>query len=207
MARPIRVALMGAHGTGKTTLSGALVERLNRLGIKAVSLPEAPRLICDRAGDPTFFRRGSNTPLRQDLILLVHLLQELNSLLCDVGVVISDRSLLDHWAYTLALFDQELIDEGLSRIYDSFIADHCRNYDLIFFLPIEFEVVDDGTREGDRDFQSGIQRNMLDLVQKYGLHVLMTRGSLEERTDFCLGAIMSTLGVLEKGGQNVGFQA
>src|SRR5689334_11719741 len=115
----MRVALAGAHGTGKTTLARSLVERLNRLGIRAGSLPEAPREICVRAEDPVFFRRGMNKPLRQNLILLLHLMQEFNSLSNEVDAVISDRSLLDHWIYALYLFEREWTEEGVKDLYES----------------------------------------------------------------------------------------
>jgi ATPase subunit of ABC transporter with duplicated ATPase domains len=132
--RPLRIALMGAHGTGKTTLANALVGSMHKLGIRASRLSEAPRIICDRAGNPGFFRRGQNTPLRQDLIFIVHLIQELDSLLSEAEVLVSDRSLLDHWAYTLHLFAREFEIEDLQSLYEGFILDHCRLYDVIFFF-------------------------------------------------------------------------
>src|SRR5437764_4674972 len=107
MNAPLRVALIGAHGTGKTTLLRALLERLPSLHIRAAGLPEAPREIIKRANDPEFFRRGNNTGHRQMLILLVHLIQELD-VHPETDLVISDRSLLDHWAYARHLFHEEL---------------------------------------------------------------------------------------------------
>jgi nicotinamide riboside kinase len=198
MKGPIRVALVGAHGTGKTTLAKALVGSLTNMEIEVRNLSEAPRLICDRAGDPTFFRRGNNTPLRQNLILLVHLLQELD-LSNNVDVLISDRSLLDHWAYTLHLFGRELDEEGLRQLYEAFVVDHCRHYDVLFFLPIEFAVIDDGTREGDSRFQAEIEQCMLDLIGEYQIEVQVVRGPLEERTEFCSSVLLSELKARQKG--------
>jgi nicotinamide riboside kinase len=200
MNRPVRVALAGAHGTGKTTLAKALVQRLESSGLVARCLLEAPREICTAAGDPIFFRRGNNTLLRQNLIFLVHLMQEFNSILGDADIVISDRSLLDHWAYTLYLFKEELEDQGVSGIYEAFIIDHCRKYDFIFFTPVEFSVLDDGTREGDKDFQADIQRSMLDLIEAYRIEMLIVKGSIQERTDYCAKVVEPLVEARKKGG-------
>lgn len=196
---------MGAHGTGKTTLSQSLVERLSHSGIQARRLPEAPREICSQAGEPEFFRRGKNTPLRQNLILLVHLMQEFDSLLEGADIVISDRSLLDHWAYTLYLFQEQWMHEEVRSLYEAFIAEYCRSYDVIFFLPIEFAVVDDGTREGDKEFQAEIERLMLDLIQEHGLETVIVRGSVADRTRHCADLLLSKIENGKKGGHHAGL--
>lgn|GEM_PF-4170360 len=190
MGVPLRVALIGAHGTGKTTLLRALLDRLQSLQIRAVGLPEAPREIIKRSNDPEFFRRGHNTVHRQMLILLVHLIQELG-VGADVDIVIGDRSLLDHWAYARYLFSEELASTDTLHLYEEFIMQHCAGYDLLFLLPIEFDVVDDGTREKDGLFQREIEGYILDLVSKYNLQVLPVVGSVETRLEVCLEAIQA----------------
>lgn len=204
MARPLRIALMGAHGTGKTTLARALVQRLSQEGIRAVQLQEAPREVCARAGDSEFFRRGQNTPLRQGLIFLMHLMQEFNAQFEGADIVVADRSLLDHWAYTLQMFENPWVNDGVKDLYESLIVDHCRKYDVIFFLPIEFAVLDDGTREGDKVFQAEIQNVMLSLIREHKLGVVSVQGSVEERVESCFKQFQSKLEELEKGGRHVG---
>lgn len=203
VVRPLRVALVGAHGTGKTTLSKALVQRLSSSGLRVARLPEAPREICGHAGEPEFFRRGKNTPLRQSLILLVHLMQEFYAQFEGVDIVLSDRSLLDHWTYTIHLFEESWAQEGVRNLYESFIIEYCRQYDILFFLPVEFAVVDDGTREGDQEFQGDIQNAMLKFIGEHQLEAVVVRGSIEERTESCFNHLQSKLEELEKGGEDV----
>lgn len=190
---PIRIALVGAHGTGKTTLSRVLSEHLQDLGLKVMSLPEVPRLLCSEAGDPVFFRRGNNSPLRQSLILLGHAIYELLSLKSDVDVVISDRALLDHWAYTVYLFSEELREAGVFDLYESLVVTHCQAYDAIVFIPIEFPVVDDGTREDDAAFQSGIQSTIHRLLESRELTHTTIKGSVEERLKAAASLILNLI--------------
>src|SRR5947209_1706654 len=68
--KPLRVAFVGAHGTGKTTLVKALSEHIKSLGIKCCVTPEVPRIVCEHAGDATFFRRGNNSLLKQTVLLV-----------------------------------------------------------------------------------------------------------------------------------------
>ena len=192
MRAPLRVALMGAHGTGKTTLLQAVLGHLHSLQVRAIGLPEAPREIIRLAADAEFFRRGHNTAYRQALILIVHLIQELSAL-PEEAVVISDRALLDHWAYSRYLFSEELTRDGVLQLYEDFVIRHCSTYDILFFLPIEFNVADDGTREGDSRFQHEIEAYLLDLIRKSNLPVTPLRGSVEERRNQCVEAILAKL--------------
>lgn len=98
----LKIALTGAHGTGKTTLVRRLQSSLAPLG-RLAFCREAPRLIIERVGNEHFFRRGNNTPTRQALIFLEHMIEEQRRAEeCDI--LITDRTLVDHLAYTAVLF-------------------------------------------------------------------------------------------------------
>ena len=61
------------------------------------------------------------------------------------------------------------------------VAKHCQSYDFIFYVPIEFAPLDDGTREGDQDFQSAIDEEIRELLKIYRLKYHTVSGTVAER--------------------------
>jgi nicotinamide riboside kinase len=177
----VRVAFVGAHGTGKTTLVEALGELLDSLGIKSSITPEVPRIICESAGDATYFRRGNNSLSKQILLLVGQPIYEVAAAAGGASVLLCDRSILDHWAYTRHLFMKELEDEDALPPLNNLIAKHCQSYNFIFYVPIEFAPLDDGTREGDLDFQMAIDEEIRGLLKLYELTYHTINGTVPER--------------------------
>lgn len=184
-----KIAFTGAHGVGKTTLTQALVAHLRSNGMVVEMTAEVPRLICDRAGDPTLFRRSNNTPLRQMLILLGQIDIEARPTDTSPDLLVCDRTLLDHWAYTKHFFRDILQQEGVLDLYEQFVAEYCRTYDRVFYLPIEFAPLDDGTRESDLEFQRAIDELIADAMQVHNLPYITVTGRVEERRDQVLAVL------------------
>lgn len=165
---------------GKSTLAHFLEEELSKIGKAVCVTPEVPRLICDSVGDREYFRRGKNSLLKQTLILVGQLVVEAEPK--EAGSLqICDRTLLDHWAYTLHAFREELAVQDLLEVYETFIVRHCATYDKIFYIPNEVQPVDDGTREADLLFQTEIDRLIVGLMEKYGLAYTTITGTTERR--------------------------
>jgi len=175
----LKIALTGAHGTGKTTLLSRIATGLASFG-KIKICREAPRLIIDCVNDQEFFRRGNNTPIRQGLIFVEHLLEEQrNSIDCDI--IITDRTLVDHLSYTTALFP-EFAKSVEYDIYKRMSLSSLQSYDEIFKLPIEFAVKDDGVREGSVEFQAQIDAAIDEIYRSGGYAPTIVRGDIDRRT-------------------------
>jgi predicted ATPase len=174
----LRLALTGPHGVGKTTLITVLARRISERG-RVIACREAPRLIADQVGDPLFFRRENNQLSRQALIFLEHVMEERRAA-ADADVVLSDRTLVDHLAYTEALFPYS-VDTPEVRTYRRLAMESLAFYDAIFQLPIEFAPVDDGVREADLAFQQQIGDTITALYAAAGVKPLIVRGSVAER--------------------------
>jgi thymidylate kinase len=164
----VKLTFVGAHGTGKTTLVNALAERIESLGIKCSVTPEVPRIICESADDATYFRRGKNSLSKQILLLVGQPIYEVAAI-NGASILLCDRAILDHWAYTRHLFMKELKEQEALSPLSNLIAKHCQSYDFIFYVPIEFAPLDDGTREGDQDFQKAIDQEIRELLKTFGL--------------------------------------
>lgn len=175
----MKIAFTGAHGVGKTTLINELKKRLGD-EIKLEVTKEVPRIICEIVNDPEYFRRTNNTLPKQLAILLGQIVLEYNTK--KSSLLICDRTIFDHWAYTTYLFKDE-IDNSLSSSIEYFLIQHMKSYDLIFYLPIEFKVEDDGTRESDESFQANIDSIILKNLNDNKLDFIKISGSIEQRTE------------------------
>lgn len=178
----MKIALTGAHGVGKSTLVSLLKYEFQSKGYSAEFTPEVPRLICEIVNDKEYFRRGHNSLLKQSLILLGQLIvEEKMHNTENLNVQICDRTLFDHWAYSLSLFGQEIREGNYQTIYESFIAEHCKSYDRIFYIPIEFKPFDDGIRESDEEFQREIDNLIVQLLEKHNINYETITGSVSNR--------------------------
>jgi len=176
----MKLALTGAHGVGKTTLLNKLVEN-QYLSQKVIQSPEIPRIICDTVGDKVFFRRGNNTLVKQSTILFGQVVTERKLEATGVDILLSDRTVADHWAYTLYFFEKELRESRLMDVYENFIKSHLITYKKIFYIPIEFPPKDDGIREGDVLFQKRIDEILCDCYKKLGINTITITGTVSER--------------------------
>lgn len=178
--RPIKLAVSGAHGTGKTTVLTALRDALLEQGVKAQLVPEVPRIVCEAAGDKEFFRRENNSVERQLTLLMGQPVYE-SSLAVENDVILCDRSIIDHLAYTRYLFGDSLQEQGLDQVVLSLVGRHMQTYDLVFYVPPEIDPIDDGTRESSREFQLVIDEEIRSLLQALDVEYQLLSGSTEKR--------------------------
>lgn len=171
--------VVGAHGTGKSTLLRRLGD--SPLGSRIPIGKEIPRLIGDAAGRNDFYQRGQNTLAKQIHLLFEQLATEMEyERSCD-PVVVLDRSLLDHFAYTQVLFGQELAETRLGKIVDDRLTKLVPRYAKVFYIPIEVPLVGDGMREDDREFQCVMDRAIVGLLGKHYPNFVTLTGSVETR--------------------------
>jgi len=177
-----KIAIVGAHGVGKTTLTNELRSRLAGKGLGVISVaPEIPREICRLAADPGFYRRGKNNPLKQALLLFGQIQSEHFSLPGEDGVLICDRGVLDLWAYSKYLFADEFQAAGVLELYEALVERYARSYQMHFYVPAEFPPSDDGIRENDRSFQAAVDETIREFLEKYSVPHRKTAGTREER--------------------------
>jgi len=177
----MRIAFTGAHGTGKTTLCNELQARLSERQPTMVSR-EVPRVMADAVGDKEFFRRGNNSLLRQMLIFFFQTTED-RFLAPAGGIILHDRTMLDHLAYTVTLFPHFKGTPECAAL-SAALKRWMQQYDLIFKVPIEFLPVDDGVREADVGFQKQIDREIDSLCVDFSVSPVVIRGSVAERADF-----------------------
>lgn len=165
----MKLAIMGTHSTGKTTLVNELKKHIDLPIISEVAR-SFPRDITDNP---------INEMNRQMNIFDRQLYEE------DLNYkgFISDRSTIDNAAYMiLALREYGYyipINVYMDVIKNIKLATNNINkfYDYLFYIPIEFETVDDGFRNIDE-----VERKNIDMIIKelYDIEYIIT-GTIEER--------------------------
>ncbi len=156
MPSPFRIALAGAHGTGKSTLLRNLAARLPNLA----ALPEQARAILLEWGEPV---QGMTTERRaqfQDEIMRRSVAQE-NA--ARASGFVSDRCVVDNLAYAQGL----PIYPALMAAAKAHLASS--PYTHVFLVKKMFPPKDDGVRNTDEAFQNEIERRIVELFGELGV--------------------------------------
>jgi len=149
MDAKLKIAFIGSHGVGKTTLCFDLAARLKRLDL-AVDLVKEVARACP-------------LPINQDTtieaqawILHTQIAEELAAA-SRYQVVVCDRSVLDNYAYLT-------VRAGRQPEYDALVRRWVGTYDGLFKVPIMAAPSFDGTRDVSAAFQSEVDRTIDALV-------------------------------------------
>ena len=129
--RRAKVAFIGTHGVGKTTLCYGLAARLKRRDVALDIVHEVAR----RCPLPI---NEATTATAQRWILLTQIAEELVAC-ARYPVVLCDRSVLDNYVYLL-------VAAGPDREFEPLVAGWLPSYDLLVYVPILDTPSPDGVR-------------------------------------------------------------
>lgn len=140
----MKVAFIGTHGVGKTTLCFDLAALLKRQDLHVDIVKEVARL--------SPLPINQKTTLEAQLwILTTQVAEEIRSA-AQHRVVVCDRSVLDNYAYMA-------FAAGRQRPIERFVDWWMRSYDLLFKVPLAPGAAsEDGVRDTDEFFMRGIDQ-------------------------------------------------
>lgn len=148
----IKVAIIGTHGTRKTSLCYELAGTLKTKGINAGVMEEVAR---ELPRFPGFDINEGTTRESQEYIFHSQILGELKyGARGDVNPLITDRAVIDNYMYYVYKF-------GIDNLaLDSLVNHWSKTYDLLVKLPIlkNSTLNGDSVRAVNPDFQIGIDR-------------------------------------------------
>ena len=146
----MKLALIGTHGVGKTTLAYEICSRMKRAG-------ENVELVAEVARRSPFPVNAATTLEGQLWILHAQIAAELDASRSAANVV-CDRSVLDNYCYLVNKFGRQAQLEG-------WLAWWMQTYDLLAGVPpMEEEIQPDGFRSEDRAFQRRIHELLNELL-------------------------------------------
>ena len=153
----MKIAFIGTHGVGKTTLCFDLASRLKRLDLGVDIVKEVARSC------PLPINRDT-TLEAQAWILHTQIAQELAAA-TQYQAVICDRSVLDNYAYLVH-------QVGRQPEYDALVRRWVATYDGLFKVPVLQAPSFDGKRDLSRDFQLEIDALIDELVVAFEVRAL-----------------------------------
>ena len=154
----IKIAFIGTHGTGKTTLAHELVSKLKKQNIDAGYLGETVR----RCPFPI---NKDATKKSQIWIILNQIISELETEgRCDV--LVCDRSVFDNYAYYVNKF-------GRSNILEPLVKEHVKTYRCLIKVPIRPGFLKkDKIRSTDKKWQEEIDTEMNKLLKNLKINYI-----------------------------------
>ncbi len=170
----MKYVLVGTHSTGKSTL----LEELKRIhpefnfvnSVTRHTTSSAERKLMQVSDEVQ--HRIFKSILKQE--------KELYSLE-KLSTIIMDRSFVDFTAYTTIFWQDDLVSEE----FKNKIEEECKQrlksgmYSKIFYLPIEFELVDDGVRNTNDTLRWRVDAEIRKLIKDFS--PIEITGTVEQR--------------------------
>ena len=160
-----KVAFVGSHGVGKTTLCYGLAARLKAGDVSLDVVGEVARRC------PLPINRET-TLAAQAWILHTQIAEEILAG-ARYEVVICDRSVLDNFVYLL-------LSTGPQPKFETLVDSWIESYDLLVRVPIVADPRADGLRSTDPSFQSAVDERLTREVAARGLEILDLTGTVRD---------------------------
>ena len=177
----MRVAIIGTHASGKTTLCNKLYKCMwfDYYHFAKEPMREVARLgfqVNEKADDAS-----------QLAMVSLHL----HNLLFKNAVM--DRSLLDAYIYAKYLNQTSgIVSDETTEFIHSLMLKNIHRYDYLFLCEPEFELQNDGFRSTDLKFRNDIAEMFVEEIAKIpSLDVVVVRGTTQERSDKVLKTLFS----------------
>ena len=171
-APKLKVAFIGTHGVGKTTLCYGLAARLKARDVAVEVVLEVARRCPLPINEETSVASESwilHTQVAEELIAQAR-----------YPLVVCDRSVLDNYVYLLLAAGPQPHLEELVNLW-------MRSYDLLVHVPMLEEPSPDGVRSADPSFQAAVEARLDEELRERGLAPLRLdphqRGEWLERVD------------------------
>jgi predicted ATPase len=169
----MKYALTGSHGVGKTTIINELYDYLEVSRIKPIINSSNARKIM--LSGRTINDSGDD--IVQMIVECSHV-----SKFCEDNWF-ADRSVVDGYAYTKYLHEREKVSDEVMNVVGKLMSTFVKLYDNVFYIPVEFDMVKDGVRKEDAQFQKDIDKIIFDTMYDNNVHFHTISGSVIERVE------------------------
>jgi nicotinamide riboside kinase len=173
----LKVALLGAESTGKTTLARELAAHFASLGRSAAAVPEALRDWCAARG---------RTPRPEEQLGIAQEQQRR----VDEAARTHDVVIADTTAVMVAIYSAMLFEDG--SLY-RFAIEHQRAYDVTLLTGLDLPWVADGLQRDGPHVREPVDALVRDMLDKAAIPYRVVYGEGAQRLQSALAAIDSAL--------------
>lgn len=173
------IAFCGAHGTGKSTIVNELRKDPRCICIDSVTrtqTSQAERRIDRKLKDLD----QTQLNILEAIKVNAEKIRELKESLPDDKILVMDRSSFDFYAYSKNFFVKNLLTHRTMNEIEDELPKLVDFIDLFYYLPIEFNLVDDGIRNMDEDLRKGVDKVIREQLFWTGRTVELN-GTLQKR--------------------------
>lgn len=148
-----KVAFIGVPGAGKSTVCQAMQVEIGSVDCITNVCSEYAREFITKNGQPEHLAIQSNILFKQ--------LHREDTLSHGCNVLFCDSPVFFCYTYALMQLDPKSAQQTkiVRNLYKWAVLDTLTRYDLIFYLPRQFDIVDDGVRSPE--FTESIEKNIL----------------------------------------------
>lgn len=178
---PVRIAVSGAHGVGKTTFCFDLKRSLESDSLHSVHVfTEVARAL-----------RAEGIPINRETKESQYALffeKHVSNLFLghSAEYLVYDRTILDSLAYGLVNGN---LDQNWVRFVSTLASFIMKQVNWYFFIPIEFPLSADGIRNVETEYQTKVDEALVGLVRRTCPEFVMLTGSRSERVGRALSLI------------------
>lgn len=163
-----KIALLGSHGTGKTSIMEKIVKITALCSIDEIA--RGYNMNTSDMGEYKIYQRK----------ILAEQIKKENELTLWCGNFISDRSTIDNMAYYLLKCGDVTTKHERQR-YCEIAIKNVEKYSHLFYVPIEFALEDDKFRFLDKNFQHQVDEEILSIISHFKINVNFISGTLDQR--------------------------
>ena len=157
-AQRLKLAFIGSHGVGKTTLCYGLAARLKARDVSLEVVHEVARQCPLPINEQTSVAAQSwilHTQVAAEIVASER-----------YPVVVCDRSVLDNYVYMM-------LAAGRQRALEEMVSGWMKTYDLLVLAPIIDEPTPDGLRATDPSFQQAVEDGVRRELQRRELDAMI----------------------------------
>lgn len=166
----MRYALTGSHGVGKTSVINGLEDFLIEKGISAITNSSKARNI-----------KASGLDVNDDANDITELLIASNHIShFSNDNWFADRSIIDTYAYAMVSRKRKNISAKTFNTISHLAVNFVDLYDIIFYIPIEFGMVNDGIRKENESYRKEVDREIVEFLN-YHKKFEVLKGSVKKR--------------------------
>jgi len=179
----MKIALIGTHSTGKTTIGKHIALALSQQGHEVNYLPELARMCPMPINESTTFAA-------QHWILKNQIEKE-GDMYKDGEILLCDRSTLDNFAYMQRAVEERDTPRDVST-HEKTAAEHMRTYTHIFKTQkLDLGAKRDGKRSTDESFREDIDSRITHMLKKHDIahHLLPKTLDYKKHVEFILDKI------------------